>query len=779
MALKDITFGFRLDDKPFKEGMDRVGKAIFTTKKGFESLSDTKLTKLTEQLKKSEAEVKKLSQAYKTAAKEDKASIRERIKQLQTEQAVLREAEEEQRNYAASVRRTKAELAKMAAQAHKSLKVLSTPLKGVGMVGRGLGRTAGALGAGVLAGAAGGGLTGLAGGVGAGVGGAAGALFGPGGALLGAGVGAAIGAGTAGLVGKIGSALTSGNADIEQAMATFEAFTKSAAKAKDIVFELKKEADKTPFDTKEMIQAGKTLMFLANGSKKQLMEMVKSAEILAAINPEQGLVGGAKAVSEAVSGDFVSLQDRFGISKNMVKELKDQGLEGLAIVNEALKRMGAGPELVEKMANTFAGRLSTVSAFIDDLKMKLGEGIFGVLSTKLGEVSAWIEQNGDRLRQLATNIGTWLGEKFSSFVTNSDKWFSKLYSNFVYVQTLLTGLGSRFSEERVVQWFAKVVRFALASLANAITLLFRWAVQAAQHVMPIFKALGVQLLGEIVIDTSPKLAQWLGIDKVAKTASAVVKDHLGKMSMPTAEAFNDFVGTQVELAKQVFGDTGSFLGFDQASTAAAAASSKKLTDLLPQASNVYQTPAGMWADEANKQTEKTKKLTAEQEKAIKAQQKLNERIAKLADAYNRAQGANSMFELKAVAAANNMAVTARGLAGASASASSSTTPAAANGDSYAKTYWGAVHQLNREIADSNQAVAEAQKYEHYTDADGHTRKRLRSQPTMWGTPTKNKWGEWEHPMATTEEDRMQQARAQVNVRLSLTAPDRYKMVENT
>lgn len=208
------------------------------------------------------------------------------------------------------------------------------------------------------------------------------------------------------------------NSNLQVATGTFEVFTKSAKTAKEIVSSLRNEADRTPFDTAEMIDAGKALISSAKGSNAELMKLIKTAEVLAALQPEQGLKGAAFSIKEALGGDYQSLIERFNIGRTQVNKLKDQGLSGIALVNKALKQMGAGPELVTKLADTFEGRKSTVISFADELKRIAGEPVFDKLSTSFQGLIDYMDNGGGKAKftAIATDIGKELGGAVDSFV---------------------------------------------------------------------------------------------------------------------------------------------------------------------------------------------------------------------------------------------------------------------------------------------------------------------------------------------------------------------------
>lgn len=226
-------------------------------------------------------------------------------------------------------------------------------------------------------------------------------------------IGAAAAAAGAAFSLTVGSMVKDGialNSELEQAKIRFTAFTKDAKLAGQIVADLKKEADITPFGTQEIITSGAALISSAKGSREELMKLIKTSEILAALNPAQGLDGAAYALREAVGGDYKSVQTRFDISRGLINELKSQGLEGLALVNAALKRIGAGPELVTGLANSFEGLKSTAGSFFDNFKQTLSEPVFNQLKIELQDFVTYIGgPAGDAVTDFGKNLGEHLG----------------------------------------------------------------------------------------------------------------------------------------------------------------------------------------------------------------------------------------------------------------------------------------------------------------------------------------------------------------------------------
>jgi len=147
-----------------------------------------------------------------------------------------------------------------------------------------------------------------------GLGGLSGALSAPmaaikgiGSALSGIGLAAqgasAIGEGAVGLANAFGFGLAK---ELEDTRTKMVAFAGSAAAADDILAQVRTEANQTPFAFKEMADATAALLPASKAAGVGLMDVIKQAEVLAALNPSEGLTGAAFSLREALSGDFTS-----------------------------------------------------------------------------------------------------------------------------------------------------------------------------------------------------------------------------------------------------------------------------------------------------------------------------------------------------------------------------------------------------------------------------------------------------------------------------------------
>ena len=240
-------------------------------------------------------------------------------------------------------------------------------------------------------------------------GGGAGGLLG--GLQIGAGIAAAQQAFSAmgGVFQFIRDSVVTLNSELERNVTTFQAITGSVEAAGDVVAALRREAAVSPFNDREILQAGRTLIAVSERSTESLLGLVRVAEILAAMDPAQGLEGAGVALREALSGDFESLIRRFEFSRQAIATWRAQGVSNLEIVRKELERLGFTSELVERLGRTFEGRAATIRSFFDELRQRAGAGLFDRLSDLFGRLVRLIDDFGDRLRVVATGIGTFLG----------------------------------------------------------------------------------------------------------------------------------------------------------------------------------------------------------------------------------------------------------------------------------------------------------------------------------------------------------------------------------
>ena len=96
---------------------------------------------------------------------------------------------------------------------------------------------------------------------------------------------------------------------------------------------------------------------------------------LATINPVQGAEGAAIAIGEALSGtgnDFYSLQERFNIPRNMIRQAIAESDNFADALDSVLNQLGATNDVAIQFGNTFQGAFRAAK---DEFLRLIGEGL--------------------------------------------------------------------------------------------------------------------------------------------------------------------------------------------------------------------------------------------------------------------------------------------------------------------------------------------------------------------------------------------------------------------
>jgi hypothetical protein len=187
------------------------------------------------------------------------------------------------------------------------------------------------------------------------------------------------------------------NSSVEQAETKLMAFMKDGELVAKTLAWVKEEAAATQFSFTDMADAAANLTPVAKTSGQSLESLVKQAEVLAALNPTEGLTGATFALREALSGDWVSIVDRFNLPRKRINELKEQGVPAMEIISRTMQEMGIDYGLVAKQGQTVAAQWDQTK---DKLTMMAGAAskpIFDRVKEGLGELGTFdykgLEQN--------------------------------------------------------------------------------------------------------------------------------------------------------------------------------------------------------------------------------------------------------------------------------------------------------------------------------------------------------------------------------------------------
>jgi hypothetical protein len=229
--------------------------------------------------------------------------------------------------------------------------------------------------------------------------------------IMGSGLKVAAGAAAAGVLALgagFGAATVDGfriNSTLENVRAQLVAFTKDGDLADQMLADIREEAARTPFAFEELAKATASLLPASIQSGIALEDLIQQAEILAASNPAQGLEGAAFSLREALSGDFVSIIDRFNLPRTRLNELKAEGVPAMEAITIAMREMGLDASLVAGMALTMTGRWSTFKDTMDTVKAALAKPLFDRVKEGLSKLQPVLDANMPRMLELATLVG--------------------------------------------------------------------------------------------------------------------------------------------------------------------------------------------------------------------------------------------------------------------------------------------------------------------------------------------------------------------------------------
>ncbi len=202
------------------------------------------------------------------------------------------------------------------------------------------------------------------------------------------------------------------NRETETLTVTFTKLLGSVGAANGLIAELKKEAADVGVPFGELAAASQSLVVQTGGVNDEFRSLLKSAELLAAVNPAEGISGAAFSISEFVSSggtDLTSLNERFGITKSLIRGFVSESSGDLAGLSEALKNslgdIGFDEGLLEAQKNTIAGLEKEIGAFGTEFQAVFGEPIAEEWKDSLQDVAKFIRENREEILELANSAG--------------------------------------------------------------------------------------------------------------------------------------------------------------------------------------------------------------------------------------------------------------------------------------------------------------------------------------------------------------------------------------
>lgn len=218
------------------------------------------------------------------------------------------------------------------------------------------------------------------------------------------------------------------------------------SQSKSYIEELRQNANATPFETGEVIEAGSRAVALSGGSVRDAMKMVTLAEDMAAAS------GGTKSIMDAMEalgdlkvGETERLKE-FGV-KVSADEYKEKGFEG---VSGDLKSFYGGAS--EKLAGSGSGLLSTISGKLKSSSADFGLGIVEEMKPVLKDIITLIDEAEPHIKKMSAAFGGTLSSGIklargavSDFQPVVDKVLPLVSGAFKKIEPVIQNTGTIFS----------------------------------------------------------------------------------------------------------------------------------------------------------------------------------------------------------------------------------------------------------------------------------------------------------------------------------------------
>lgn len=215
--------------------------------------------------------------------------------------------------------------------------------------------------------------------------------------------------------------------NMEQAKVAFTVFLGSAEKANKALADLNEFANVTPYDNAEVIETGKSLLAFGVGADDLTGTLRKLGDVASGLNVplnEMAQIYGKamnkgklqaeelNQLSERGVPIMQALADKFGVQKDQVYKLAEQGKITFSVFNEAFSSMSANGgdffQMMEKQSQTTSGKLSTLVGNAQKLGITIAEKLMptvNMLIEKFMVLVDWMQRNSTTIISLIMFVG--------------------------------------------------------------------------------------------------------------------------------------------------------------------------------------------------------------------------------------------------------------------------------------------------------------------------------------------------------------------------------------
>lgn len=208
------------------------------------------------------------------------------------------------------------------------------------------------------------------------------------------------------------------SAQMELARVQIDAMFRNAKKSEEYMRKMSKLAMESPiFGEMDIFQNSKS--FVALTKRVDLLErMWKLTELLAAMDPIQGVEGAVFALRELFSGDAVSMVERFEMPRKVMNEIKNLPLETqIAALEKFFKKMGYDQKYLNRVSKTSIGLWTQIGEKARKAFRIMGEDGLKKITPQLERFNRWLDsKTAQRLTDFGSDlIGGLVGNTITAF----------------------------------------------------------------------------------------------------------------------------------------------------------------------------------------------------------------------------------------------------------------------------------------------------------------------------------------------------------------------------
>jgi hypothetical protein len=233
---------------------------------------------------------------------------------------------------------------------------------------------------------------------------------------------------------------------------TLGALVNDAEKANKLFDMLQQKGLKSVFSDTDFMGAGKAFLPITK-DLNQINSLLGITERLASSNPLQGMEGASFAIREALSGDLVSLQERFNIPRSTLKEAfkgASTATEKIAALDKVLNGLGFTQKFVNKVNTSASAQWQTLQSNVTTAMAKMGGAALEKLKKPLTDINKWIQGGGlNGLKDMGSKFladAVSKAVEFGNYIKNN---WPAIKQNFAELNTALApvkeGLGAILS----------------------------------------------------------------------------------------------------------------------------------------------------------------------------------------------------------------------------------------------------------------------------------------------------------------------------------------------